>query len=260
MIWLPEEAQVRVGTDGFIKQVVEPSGSFVLHNEPVLISESPFLQAEAKVLQSQFRELKARYNAYRTTDRVQAQMVKEEMSAVATDLLDARKRLKVLTIHSPGDGHLVVPRERDLTGRFAQQGQTIAYVLNFDEIIVRVAVSQEDVGVVRDRTVGVSVRLPRQLEQIIPGVVTREVPSGAEELPSIVLGGAGGGDIAVDPRDPSGVKVLERVFLFDVTLSDQVKIGNVGGRVYVQFDHGKEPLASQWYRSLRQLFLKRFQV
>jgi hypothetical protein len=30
--------------------------------------------------------------------------------------------------------------------------------------------------------------------------------------------------------------------------------------VYVRFDHGHKPLALQWYRSLRQLFLSRLDV
>jgi len=37
-------------------------------------------------------------------------------------------------------------------------------------------------------------------------------------------------------------------------------IVNVGGRVYVRFDHGTESLAGQWYRQGRQLFLSRFNV
>ena len=33
-----------------------------------------------------------------------------------------------------------------------------------------------------------------------------------------------------------------------------------GERVHVRFDHGGEPLASQAYRRVRQLFLSRFNV
>ena len=40
----------------------------------------------------------------------------------------------------------------------------------------------------------------------------------------------------------------------------QQGILNVGGRVYVRFDHGSEALAAQWYRQGRQLFLARFNV
>ena len=35
---------------------------------------------------------------------------------------------------------------------------------------------------------------------------------------------------------------------------------HIGSRVYVRFDHGSEPLARQWYRSLRQVFLKQLNV
>jgi putative peptide zinc metalloprotease protein len=35
---------------------------------------------------------------------------------------------------------------------------------------------------------------------------------------------------------------------------------HIGSRVYVRFDHGSEPLAQQWYRSLRQVFLKQLNV
>jgi putative peptide zinc metalloprotease protein len=33
---------------------------------------------------------------------------------------------------------------------------------------------------------------------------------------------------------------------------------NVGGRAFLRFDHGRVPLAQQWYRRLRQVFLERF--
>jgi putative peptide zinc metalloprotease protein len=33
---------------------------------------------------------------------------------------------------------------------------------------------------------------------------------------------------------------------------------NAGGRAYVRFDHGRAPLAAQWYSEVRRLFLSRF--
>lgn len=35
---------------------------------------------------------------------------------------------------------------------------------------------------------------------------------------------------------------------------------HIGTRVHVLFDHGAEPLAQQWYRRLRQLFLRQLSV
>jgi putative peptide zinc metalloprotease protein len=50
------------------------------------------------------------------------------------------------------------------------------------------------------------------------------------------------------------------VFLFDIELPTQEGFYNVGGRVYVRFDHGEEPIVWRWYREIRQLFLRRFNV
>ena len=88
----------------------------------------------------------------------------------------------------------------------------------------------------------------------------REVPAATDKLPSRTLSQAGGGDIPIDPRDNMGVKAFVKIFLFDVELPVYSDTVNVGGRVYVRFDHGGEPLFWRWYREIRKLFLRRFNV
>jgi len=39
-----------------------------------------------------------------------------------------------------------------------------------------------------------------------------------------------------------------------------VPVERLGSRVYVRFDHGREPLGWQWFRRIRQLFLRRLNV
>ncbi len=70
----------------------------------------------------------------------------------------------------------------------------------------------------------------------------------------------GGGKIAIDPHDADGLQTLDKVFQFDLDLNTKIPVTKLGGRVYVRFDHGLEPLALQWYRHLRQLFLRRFGI
>jgi putative peptide zinc metalloprotease protein len=86
------------------------------------------------------------------------------------------------------------------------------------------------------------------------------VPSALEELPTAALGPKGGGHVPVDPNDSKGLRTLERVFYVDLSLPAEAIPSAFGGRVYVRFDHAKEPLLSQWRRRLRQLFLSRFNV
>ena len=64
----------------------------------------------------------------------------------------------------------------------------------------------------------------------------------------------------VDPRDPKGVTAIQKMFQVDVEVPAESSRLNVGGRAYVRFDHGWEPLAVQWYLAIRQLFLSRFSV
>ena len=104
------------------------------------------------------------------------------------------------------------------------------------------------------------VRLAERLDESLPAVVKRVVPGASERLPTAALGSVGGGRFAVDPRDSQGTMAVERLFQIDLELPADARVLNVGGRAYVRFDHGRAPLALQWYRHMRQLFLSRLNV
>jgi putative peptide zinc metalloprotease protein len=121
-------------------------------------------------------------------------------------------------------------------------------------------VPQSRVDLVRQRAQGVAVRLAHDIDATRPAMVKREVPGGLERLPSTVLGRVGGGDIPIDPMVEGGTKTFEKTFQFDVELTVPLEPFLVGGRAYVRFDHGTEPVAFQIYRSARQLLLRRLNV
>jgi putative peptide zinc metalloprotease protein len=106
----------------------------------------------------------------------------------------------------------------------------------------------------------VNVRLVDRPASVIAGRVMREVPAGAEMLPSSALAIEGGGEIATDPREAKGPKSLDRMFQFDIQLEGMPQLDHFGQRAFVRFAHHKEPLLVQWYRSLRLLFLSSFNV
>ena len=93
-----------------------------------------------------------------------------------------------------------------------------------------------------------------------PAEIRREIPAGSNRLPTAALGSTGGGPFAVDPRDDQGVTSLGRVFQLELALGSEVRSSYLGGRVFVRFDHGFEPVGFQIYRALRQLLLRRFNV
>jgi putative peptide zinc metalloprotease protein len=260
VLWLPEKAHVRTGTGGFVLRLLVAADSLVKTGDPVMALEDPLLDAHLEVLEAQRKELKVEYDATQYEDRVEAQKLKDELKSVQASLERARERIGDLIVRSASDGIFIVPQAQDLPGRFVRHGEPVAYVVNFEEITARVVVPQADVGLVRRNTESVEVRLADDLGTALPATILREVPAAGDRLPSAALGSIGGGKFQVDPQDEQGTRTIDPVFQFDLTLPPGTEIGNAGGRVYVRFDHGTEPLAQQWYRSLRQLFLRQFTI
>jgi putative peptide zinc metalloprotease protein len=260
VIWIPDESFVRAGADGFVERIMAQPGEYVQENNPLIVCVDPLLPAQIRVLESRLRELKAVYTSQILKDRVAADITKDEMAHVRAQLEDARGREAELTIHSKHRGVFVAPMPEDMPGRFVHRGELLGYVLDPSTIAARVVVDQSDVDFVRSRTRSVTVRLPENFAQKVPAIIRRIVPAATDQLPSRTLSREGGGDIAIDPRDAMGTKAYQKVFLFDVELLEQMTSYTVGGRVYVRFDHGKEPLFHRWYRSVRKLLLKRFNV
>lgn len=260
IVWIPDEAFVRADVDGFVDRVVATPGSTVGPGELLVVCSDPAIETEVKVLEAQLREIKARIRQQVVDDLVKAKMLEEEQRYIEERLAHARERQSDLVIRSKAAGTFVLPKAEDLPGRFVRRGELLAHVVDLKTITVRTVVGQDDIDLIRHQTLAVQVRLAERLAAPMPATVTRLVPSASDELPSPALGSEGGGQVPLDPRDPKGQKAMKKMFQIDLEMPVQHGILNVGGRVYVRFDHGHESLAVQWYRQGRQLFLARFNV
>jgi putative peptide zinc metalloprotease protein len=126
--------------------------------------------------------------------------------------------------------------------------------------MVHMAIHQDDIGLLRTGIDSVEVRLADQINVAYPASIKRQVPGGTNQLPSAALGTDGGGRLAIDPRDSSGKRTLETVFVYELELPAETISAPIGTRVYVRIGHGSEVLARQWYRRLRQVFLRTLDV
>jgi putative peptide zinc metalloprotease protein len=260
VVWLPEHGRLRAGVDGFVERIVAQPGSFVQRGEVLIVCRDPELTARVKVLESRLAELQTRYMAQWLLDFRQAQIVKDEIVHIEEQVARAREHVAELVIRSRSDGVFEVPDAASLPGRFIRQGTPLAYVLDPKPLTARVVIPETEIELVRYHTRQVQVRPVGRPTQSFTTSVQREVPAVTEQLPSTALGSHGGGTIAVDPRDSKGIKSIEKVFQLDLTLPPDTGIDTFGGRVYVRFDHGWEPLVSRWHRQVRRLFLSKFNV
>lgn len=260
VIWIPDEAFVRAGAEGFISAVTAQPGTYVGKGDPLVTLTNPALATEEQVLVARISELEARYVQYLSAEPVKAETTQDELRYTRGRLERVREQIAELTCRSRTDGTLVVPAAEDLPGRFAKKGELLGYVVELGTVTVRTVVSQAIFDLVRARTSGVEVRLSERIAETVPAVVRRIVPGASEKLPTRALGTGGGGDVALDPSDRQGLTAVQKVFQIDLQLISQSKLINLGGRGYVRFDHGWAPLGVQWYRKIRQLFLSRFNV
>jgi putative peptide zinc metalloprotease protein len=260
VVWLPERSHLRAGTEGFVHQVLVQPDSWVKVGEPIIECEDPTLESEARVLEARIRELRLRYRHQRANDIALAQQIEEELRAAESELSRTNERRDALTIRASIEGMLVIHRPQDLPGRFLKQGDSVGYVIDGPSEAVRVVVPQGDADLVKSRTLSAEVRLAYKSENLLLADLQRAMPSATDRLPAKSLGTAGGGRVPVDPMDEEGLRSTEKLFQFDVALPRGAPTYYFGQRAHVRFEHGDQTLAAQWFRSLRQLFLARFQT
>jgi putative peptide zinc metalloprotease protein len=258
ILWLPERNIVRASADGFVTALAVPSGTNAKSGQLLIETEEPDAATAVRVLTSEVRAAAARYESEQFTDRVQAQITRQELTLLENALVDAQKKAAELLVYSPIDGVFNVPQAADLPGRFLHRGDLIGYIQQPGSRLVRLVVTQANIDLVRNHLEEVEVKLPQHPADSWTARLVREVPAGSEELPSKALTDTGGGLFAGDPRYPDQARSFDKTFQFDLELPAAAAPGYFGGRVYIRFSHDAEPLAAQWYRRLRQLFLASF--
>jgi putative peptide zinc metalloprotease protein len=262
VVWLPEQATLRAGANGFVASHLTPPGALVVAGQPLINNHDPAIEAQVALLEARVAELEASYGIEFVNDRSRAEMVREQLAAEALALARARERVAALQVSSPGAGRFVLLRPEDQRGRFFRQGEVLGFVLD-DQVrpLVKVVVTQADIDTIGQPGGSVQLRLAHAPEQVIEGRIVRQQPAGKNELPSRVLSASGGGQIAIDPRDSQGMRALERLFQIEVEALNGARLAPLfGQRVHVRFNHPPLPLAMQWYRGLRRLLLTHFDV
>ena len=261
VVWLPDSAFVRAGTDGFIQRLVAQPGAMLPAGAAVAESTEPALLAQRDQLRGRVRELQAQLESERFSKRVDAIVTRTELDQAASELAQTEARSVRLMARAGVGGTLAIAGAEDLTGRFLKEGELIGYVLPPPgERLIRATVPQDDLELLHQRLRSIRVQIAGYPDHVFTSTLLRDTPSGRDTLPSKALGTAGGGSVATDPRDPKGLRTLHRTFQIDIALPAGIPGDAFGARAYVRLEHEWEPLADQLYRRVRQLLLSRLQA
>jgi putative peptide zinc metalloprotease protein len=260
IVWLSEQALVRAGASGFMKEFAVQPGERTEIADALVVLNDPTIDASVRESQARVAEMEASLAFDSGSDRAKADIARQRLDEERSVLASLQLRAADLVVRARMAGVFVVTQMGDMPGRYYRKGDLLGYVIGSSPAIVRVVVPQDEVDRVRDGVDRVRVRLGDRAGTVIDGKVVRRVPGGEQYLPSRALAVEGGGDIPTDPRDAKGPKALERMFHFDIELAEPAKFAQFGQRVMVRFEHPGAPLLTQWYRGVRLLFLSRFGV
>jgi putative peptide zinc metalloprotease protein len=277
VIWVPRDAIVRAGTDGFVRGVAAGPGAHVAAGDTLFVLEHPIAEAKLRVTAARVDELEAKYTAEWVDDRIAAEVTKYELTQEKAALAREQYRISRQTVAAASEGTFNAVRPAaDMMGRYVKVGEIMGYVTPTSGRVARVVVPQSDIELVQNHLVDVRIRLADRHTDLRSSVV-RAVPAAEEDIPSQALAAVNGGTIATDPRDGKSTKAFERLFQFDVALPDTragmgtgtvadaadalaLAASGFGARVFVRFDFSWEPLGTTLYRRLRQTLLRRFET
>ena len=257
VVWLPDHALVRAGTDGFIQQIHVADGARVQDGQLLVSLQAPALSADIERLAGQVAALETeRFQSLRG-EPARAAAIESELAGAIAALEHAQAREALLEVRAGAAGVLALPHAADQAGRYVKQGSVLAQVLTDEPTTVRVALPQTIATRVQTATRSVGVQLADSQGTAWPAALEPAAAGTVNRLPSAALGDHAGGSIVTDPTDASHLKPAQPVVLADVRLAGR-PAQRTGGRAWVRFDHGWSPLALQLARGAQQLVLAQF--
>jgi|GEM_PF-72313 len=255
IIWLPEHSRIRALTAGEIIQSTIQDGTNVSSNQPLLYLSNIDITADLLRKQATLKEYLARYQQAWSLDRSQIQLFEQDIETIHLEIEFLQNQVNHLIIRSPIDGVFKHLQQHELVGSYVKEGDTIGLIINEDTTRVRVALTQEEIALVRENTLRIEVQVAGLPGKLIPATISQQVPGGTYTLPSPALGTAGGGRIVVDGSSTDITRAAERIFLVDIEIPLTSEQNYFGQRVFVNFIHTSQPLAKRFSGALQNLML-----
>ena len=255
-----EFTQISNEYPGFFEAAFVPSGSAVTAGQPLFSLNNKTLVLDLKNAEAKLKEVNALYLSALNDEAESLVAIGRQLWVLEDQIAYYKKRIELLTVRAPHDGIWVAPQLDEYMGMWSDRGNPIGYIINSDSFYFSSIVSQNDVSRVFGETIPEArVRLVGESEHAIPIFEQRVIPAEQSQLPSAALGFYGGGDIAVSGQD--AMQSSEPFFEVRSDLAEKTEVVKLHGRTgRIRFKLPSEPLLSQWWRSLRQLFQDRYQI
>lgn len=260
VVWVPEEAVLHAGADGFVADLMVPASAAVDAGQALITLHDPVALTQVEVYRAQAAVAEDRFNQVNLIDRVQARLAQEQLTRARAALERAETRAGDLVMRAPRAGRFIVPDAGRLPGSFVHKGDVLGYVIGGDDVAVRAVVPQSDVDLVRRRGESVALRFTEAADRTVPAMIARETPSALEAPPAPALSPEGGGPMLLDPTSRKHDRPLDQWYELVVRPAAGAPLERIGSHAFVRFDLGLEPIGWRLLRQGRQAMLRLFHV
>ncbi|MBF0460793.1 MAG: hypothetical protein HQL87_05295 [Magnetococcales bacterium] len=246
---------------GFLVELLVRPGTAVVANQPLVHLDMPDLDLEIRSAELQKEQIVAQIRQAENSMVADLAPLREQLQAVESSLADLQRKRASLEVIAPIAGLWSAPDLDGSIGKWIPRGTSLGTIV--DPTAYRfVAVLPQVATHLFGRVLGVAeVRLTGQEDHVLTTEDVRVVPFQHGTLPSPALGWAGGGDIAVEPNNPTVAS--EPFFLlharFEDTVAHPVRLLH-GRSGTLRMDLGYLPLLWQWERGLRQFLQQKYRL
>lgn len=260
VVWPMEAAFIKAKTPGHIEAQWAQEGQTLPKDAPVLQLANPVLTSKITQKKAQIRELTLKQEHAWLDNKGRAKLLEEDLNSLRNDLQWLEEKAEHLRLTSPVAGVLRITYPRQLVGSFVQQGDIIGLMDSPQPLQIRTALTEDEMGTLQQRGVNLTqVRLINAPERSCTADINPAPPAATQDLPSAALGAMGGGRLALDLSKNTHTRSAQQLFLITLTCTAPLHSGLYGQRAKVRFYHPSAPLAAQWYRRLKQVFIRNFQ-
>ena len=255
-----ESGVIKSAALGRVVKVLAQDGELVTAGQPILILDDPEVRRDLAFRTAKIKETQAAMRQDRVQDQTQFLEDSRDLETWQQMLKDTQRRQDDLTIKAPFAGRLVAPDLHNLSDTIVQRGQEIARVAVLDRLVIKGDIDQKDRELISTLDSSkIEIRFAGALGKSIP-LPTNSMtvlPSAMPDLVDRSLGSGGGGDIPIDPHDPTGLKAEVSTFEAWVKFDNSAREYYPGQRAYVRLTLTSRSLAWQWRNKLLQLFESR---
>lgn len=258
VVWLPDEAIVRIVSDCVISATSVRPGQHVEPGQPLFNCLDPELAVHERELIARADEISARLAGIAIYNPTEQRRLELDRLANEAALVDVQQRIEGGYHTAAVHGRFDVAGDAMLSGRALSRGDIAGYVVPTELRTVRVALAQHVVGRLDTdlRRVELFLGSLSERESVYRSSIVSRTLRASVDIPSAALGSLGGGDHRVDPEG-NGLQLLDPVFNFELAWPAEAGIAPVGAHVAVRFVHAPTPIGGRMADAMRRAFVDR---